>query len=228
MTSPRTPLMTLGQRIRHVQQSIDAMTLRERLLVFAAALMLMGGAWEAFLAAPLAAREAIASSKIVDTRERIDQIEESLALAAQGIGGGMSDNFDRLRDLRRRVEEGDESVRVFTSDLVDPAQMRFVLEDLIRRQQGLELVRASNLGARPLIDEQSPAAEETGPMLYRHGFQLELEGSYLDCLAYLEAVERLPWQIYWAGLNLETEEHPRIRITLEIHTLSLEEDWIGV
>jgi MSHA biogenesis protein MshJ len=58
--------------------------------------------------------------------------------------------------------------------------------------------------------------------------QLVLEGTYLDCLKYLEAVERLPWQLYWGSLQLETQRHPRTRISIELHTLSLEEEWIGV
>lgn len=216
--------------LKKLIQSIDALTLRERLFVFAAALMIVGGAWEAFLAAPLEAREARASARIEQTRQRLAQLDESLEIAAQGIGAGMSDQFERLRALRRRVEESGEAVRVFTSDLVDPAQMRLVLEDLIRRQRGLTLVRAKNLDVEPLIDRDpdGAAAADDEPMLYRHGLVLELEGSYLDCLAYLESVERLPWKIYWSRLALETEAHPRIRITLELNTLSFEEEWLGV
>ena len=30
------------------------------------------------------------------------------------------------------------------------------------------------------------------------------------------------------GLNLETLEHPRLRISIELNTLSLEEEWLGV
>ena len=223
--------MKLKPRLEKLTKAIDALTLRERLFVFAAMLIVVGGAWEALLAGPLQAREEIATRKIETTRERLEQLDQSVALAAQGIGDGMSNQFDTLRTLRRQVEEGEESVRIFTSDLVDPSQMRFVLEELIQRQHGLELVRASNLEVRPLIDSDTSTAAAAGddrPMLYRHGLVLELEGSYLDCLAYLAEVERLPWHIFWGSLELETEQHPRNRITLELYTLSLEEEWIGV
>ena len=223
--------MMLLERFRKLMQAVDALTLRERLFILGAMLLVVGGLWEAFLAAPLAAREAAAASGIEATRERIAQLDDAIALAAQGIGGGMSEDFDRLQILRRRVADGQESVRIFTSDLVDPAQMRFVLEDLIGRQGGLELVSARNLEVRPLI-EQAPdttgAARGDGPMLYQHGLVLELEGSYLQFLAYLEAVERLPWQLYWSRLDLETIDYPQMRFVLELHTLSLEEEWIGV
>jgi len=223
--------VTVAQKIKTLMQSVDALTLRERLFVLAAALIVVAGAWEAFLAGPLQVREEIALSKVNSTSLRLAQLDQSVELAAEGIGGGMSNNFDRLNTMRRQVLEGEESVRIFMSDLIDPAQMRYVLEDLIGQQRGLKLISASNIEVRPVI-EPDPAAgaasDEAGSMLFRHGLVIEVEGSYLDCLAYLEAIERLPWQLYWGRLNLQTLEHPLTKVTIELHTLSLEEDWIGV
>jgi MSHA biogenesis protein MshJ len=216
------------ERSRKLVQAVDALTLRERLFILAAMLLIVGGLWEAILAAPLAAREAAATSNIEAARERLAQLDDAIALAAQGIGGGMSDDFERLQILRRRVAEGQESVRIFTSDLVDPAQMRFVLEDLIGRQGGLDLVSARNLEVLPLIEQAAETAGGDGPMLYQHGLVLELEGGYLEFLAYLDAVAKLPWQLYWSRLDLETIDYPKMRFVLELHTLSLEEEWIGV
>jgi MSHA biogenesis protein MshJ len=78
-------------------------------------------------------------------------------------------------------------------------------------------------GARSDRAEQSDA-----PKLYRHSFVLNLRGSYLDCLRYLEDVERLPWHIYWSRLDVETDEYPVNDIVIELATLSLDEEWIGV
>ncbi len=227
--------MNVHPRVTKIIQTIDALTLRERLFVFAAMLAIVAGAWEALLASPLEAREAAAQLKIETTRERLEDLDQALQVAAQGIGAGMTGHFDRLQTLRRSVAEGEESLRIFTSDLVDPAQMRLVLEDLIERQSDLELVRAANLEVRPLIEPdeaqleaQDEASNDDTPTLYRHGFVLELEGSYLDCLAYLTEVERLPWQLYWHSIRLDSQNPPRNRIVIELYTLSLEEDWIGV
>lgn len=223
--------MTVRAKIIKLMQSVDALTLRERLFVFAALLAVVAGVWEALLASPLAAREAAAQVKIETTRGRLDELDQALQLAAQGIGGGMTGHFDRLQTLRRDVTAREESLRIFTSDLIDPAQMRLVLEDLIERQSGLELVRAANMEVRPLIEPdqtQGEAPADDAPILYRHGLVLELEGRYLDCLAYLTEVERLPWQIYWHSIRLDEQNPPRNRIVIELYTLSLEEDWIGV
>ena len=220
--------MKLGERLRKLQVSVDALTLRERLMLFVGVLVVAGGLWEALLAGPLEAREIVASGQIEAASNRLEQLDQAMILAAQGIGDGMPAHLERMRFLEQQVEATEETVRVFTSDLVNPTEMRSVLEELIDRQQGLRLVRASNFEVRPLIERDESADESDGPMLYRHGLQLELEGSYLDCLEYLDAVERLPWQLYWGALNLSAQDYPNNAITIEIFTLSLDQEWIGV
>jgi hypothetical protein len=111
-----------------------------------------------------------------------------------------------------------------------------VLEELLRQQDGLKLVRAVNRKAEPVVAEPEPAPgapteappRSAAPTLYRHSLVLELKGSYLDCLRYLAAVERLPWHIYWSRLELAADQYPVNDIRIEIATLSLDEEWIGV
>lgn len=226
------------ERVVKLSQSVDRLSLRERLFLFAAALFVLGGLWEAVLAAPLAAREQLANGKVTALQERLRKLDESLNLAAAGASEGVPDQLARLRALRETVQAHDEEVRVFTTDLVDPAEMRLVLEELLRRQDGLTLLRAVNRPAEPMLDDdeaqgppaaaRAPAAESDAPKLYRHSLVLELRGSYLDCLRYLASVERLPWNVYWSRLELSTDEYPVNHITIELTTLSLDEEWIGV
>ena len=220
--------MKPGERIAKLNTAVDALTLRERLMVLAGVVVVIGGLWEAVLAGPLEARERVAASQIEATRNRLQQLDEAMVLAAAGIGEGMPEQLARLAALEDAVARGAESLRSVTSDLIDPTQMRDVLEALIERQQGLTLVRAGNVEVVQMIERDAAARATDEPMLYRHGLTLELEGSYLDCLAYLAAVEALPWRLYWSALQLTMREYPVNSITIEIHTLSLDEDWIGV
>jgi MSHA biogenesis protein MshJ len=217
-------------RLRKLEQRIDALTLRERLFLLAAGLAIAAGLWESLLTGPLAAREQRASKQVAALQQQLAQINDSIGTAAEGMNEGMAGNQERLELLRKRVDAADEEVRVFTSDLVDPAQMRLVLEDLIRQQQGLKLLSLNNIQVRPMLveDKGVDGARAGATKLYRHGVTLVVEGSYLQCLEYLSALEHLPWQLYWARLELEAGEYPANRILIELHTLSLEEDWIGV
>jgi MSHA biogenesis protein MshJ len=226
------------QRIAKLAQSVDRLSLRERLSLLAAGLFVVGGLWEAVLAAPLAAREQIANDKVAALQDQLQKLDASLSVAAAGASEGVPEQLERLVALRASVQSRDEELRVFTTDLVDPTQMRVVLEELLRRQGGLTLVSAVNRPAQPVLDDggadesaatpSNEANSSTAPKLYRHSFVLRLRGHYLDCLRYLEDVERLPWQIYWSRLELSTDEYPVNDILIEVATLSLDEEWIGV
>jgi MSHA biogenesis protein MshJ len=224
------------QRLEKLLETVDRLTLRERLSLFAALLAVMGGAWEAMLAAPLDVHAA--GARIEALQQRLATLNESIAAAAEGENQDMPIELDRLNSLRDRVAKGDAEVKLLTSDLVDPKQMRSVLEELIRRQSGLRLISATNLAPQPLFeDAAAPAGEgETtepppvsdAPKLFRHTLVLKLEGSYLDCVAYLEAVERLPWRLYWGRIEVESGDYPKNAIVIELRTLSLDQEWIGV
>jgi MSHA biogenesis protein MshJ len=223
------------QRLTKLSQSVDRLSLRERLLLLGAALFIVGGLWEAVLAAPLTARERLANDKVTALQARLLELDSALSAAAAGVSEGVPDQLARLHALRESVQARDEEMRVFTTDLVDPAQMRVVLEELLRRQEGLTLVSAVNLPALPVLEGAPPdQANEVGaeasdaPKLYRHSFVLKLRGNYLDCLRYLQEVERLPWHIYWSRLELNVDEYPLNDIVIELATLSLDEEWIGV
>lgn len=216
-------------RVHEVARKIDALTLRERVFVLAAALAVVGGLWEALLGGPLHAREQRASLKVENLSQRLEQLNQSMAATADGMNDGAPDRLERLQVLRQRLQETEESVRIFTSDLVDPTQMRRVLEDLLYRQGGLRLISMSNLDGRALVEESEDSEPtDDGPRLYRHGLVVVMEGAFLDCLDYLQAIERLPWQLYWGRFELEADDFPVNRILIELHTLSLEEEWIGV
>lgn len=221
-----SPRERIGALIRHV----DALSLRERIFVLAAILMVSGAVWEGLLNGPLEARTEAARDSIIATADRLAQLDEAIVIAAAGLDGGIGNRVEMLQSLREAVSAREEELRVFTSDLVGPAQMRLVVEDLIERQSSLKLVRTHNVSAAPLLEvseaEGGRASDETN--LYLHGLVIELEGSYLDLLAYLESIEQLPWRIFFARLDLESLEHPRLKITLELNTLSLEEEWLGV
>jgi MSHA biogenesis protein MshJ len=228
------------QRFVKLTQSVDRLSLRERLFLFAATLFVVGGLWEAVLASPLGAREQLANDKVTALQGRLVELDASLSAAAAGASEGVPDQLARVAALRASVQAREEEMRVFTSDLVDPSQMRVVLEELLRRQDGLTLVSAVNLAAQPVFDDEDAAATSAdpasavaaapsdAPKLYRHSFVLKLRGNYLDCLRYLEDVERLPWHIYWSRLELDVDEYPVNDIVIELVTLSLDKEWIGV
>lgn len=74
-----------------------------------------------------------------------------------------------------------------------------------------------------------PASEPSAKpreLLYRHGVEIVLQGSYLDMVNYMQALEALPVQLFWGGARLDAQQYPDARLTLTLYTLSMDEQWM--
>jgi MSHA biogenesis protein MshJ len=57
--------------------------------------------------------------------------------------------------------------------------------------------------------------------------ELTVSGAYLDILAYLQDLERLPTQLYWGDLGLDSQ-YPTMTVRIVVYTMSLDRAWLSV
>lgn len=213
---------------------IDALSLRERALLFAAVLVVLFMLWNQLFFAPLEQRRAQLSKRLEATSTQLAQINRQVStLAAQGQQDPNRALQARLQRLREEHAGLDERLESVTLGLVPPRDMARVLEEVLERQQALTLVHLENLGAEPLFEparevDNTEKAAHGLPRLYRHGLRIEFQGTYQGTLDYLQALEALPHNLFWGGLELRVTEYPMARVGLTVYTLSLREGWIGV
>jgi MSHA biogenesis protein MshJ len=101
--------------------------------------------------------------------------------------------------------------------------MTQVIHDVLSRQQGVTLISLRSIAPRELADSSGTGAPN-GP--YVHSVVLVMQGQYLDVLAYLQALEGLPWHFYWQSLELDATHYPVTRVTVRLGTVSMSHDWI--
>jgi MSHA biogenesis protein MshJ len=130
---------------------------------------------------------------------------------------------DEMESLQSRLQE-------VTGELISPQDMARFLEQLLVQEKQLTLLRLQTLDVRPLLgrDSEEGVQQVSEVGLHRHGFAIEFSGSYLATLRYLESLESLPWRFFWDSVSYEVLDFPESVVRLELHTLSLSEDWIGV
>ena len=210
-------------RVAPLLAKIDALSLRERLLVLLSCLLVIAALWYTLLMQPLAQRAAQSRTEIVALEDRIAAANRSLEEQIMQLGGGGTEHRSRIASLQRRIDEINKTLGNHAAELIDPAEMARVLEGVLKEQSRLDLVRIRNTTPESL----SVGDDEDAATFYRHGLEIEVEGSYAACLAYLDAIEALPWRLYWQMLEIEVIEYPHNRIRLEVSTLSVDEEWIG-
>ena len=213
----------IREAVQPALDRLDALSLRERLLILLTTLVLCAALWHTLFMQPLAQRASSTRTELAALEGRISAANSSLEEQILQLAGGGDEHRSRIASLRTRIDEINTQLGNHAAELIDPAEMARVLESVLREQSRLTLVRIRNLTP----DSLSAGEEASSVTFYRHGLEIEVEGTYAACLEYLNAVEALPWRLYWQVLELDVIEYPRNRIRLEVSTLSVEEEWIG-
>jgi MSHA biogenesis protein MshJ len=55
-----------------------------------------------------------------------------------------------------------------------------------------------------------------------------VSGTYLQAVAYLRDLEKLPRKVFWDELEIVVGDYPQAEISLTVYTLSHRKGWIGV
>jgi len=228
----------MKKTLRLVLARFDAMSLRERVLVYAAAGLVVVYLGNALFISPLARQKGFYDGQIVEQRAEIlrlrGQIESLRSAAAQDPDAAAK---VRIRQIQARIGAIDANLQGVQKKLVAPGNMSGLIQDLLRRNPRIELLGLKSLPRVPLLLRENaapvaaPRAAQAGKSAaagngYKHGVEITLAGSYLDLLGYLTQLEALPWTMYWDKLSIEVEEHPRARLVLVLYTLSLDESWL--
>ena len=213
---------------------VNDMSLRERGMIFVTLLIVLYVFAHHLLFAPLLEEQKLLQSQLQGKRTQMQGIEAQIQAVATEGQGASGAKHAQIQALEERLSSADKDLAKTTSGLVSPKEMTRVVEELLARNRNLRLIRVENLPPVPLMDEAQPAqsnaaaARAPDAVIYKHGARVEMEGSYLEILNYLRALERLPWKFFWGQVNLKSEKYPVSRLTLVLYTLSTREGWIAI
>ncbi len=229
---------------------IDALSLRERALVAVAGVAAIVFIVYMGVIDPANVRERALRDGIVQQRAQIAAID---AEVAQKEAAAKADPDAALRVrlalLKADNEKRRAALRNTQAGLVPPANMSKLLNQMVQQNGKLRLVSLKTLppagttdgnfavtadeaggpvAPAGVLSKILPGTEKPQPLLYRHGVEVVLQGSYGDMVAYMEALERMPAQVFWGRAVLDATEHDKTTLALTLYTLSLDEKWIAL
>ena len=224
-----TALNDVSRRLGPLLERFDALAVRERGMIFAAAVVVVYFSWQSLLMDPLLARGRQAEQRLVEAREQMAAIDEAGAAASDDP---LVIAARRNLALKGKLGELEAELQTVAQGYVAPERVADLLREILARQQGLTLVSLANLPVESLSqapsarDEQAIAADDRGPFL--HPVEMVVEGDYPSVVAYLRALEALPWRIHWQRLELNVDNYPVNRVRIVIGALSLSREWMKV
>ncbi|MGZ8293083.1 MAG: hypothetical protein ACXW2U_05670 [Telluria sp.] len=228
-------------RLMVLAARIDALSLRERAMVFAAAAAAIVFVAYSVMLGPLFERQKALRTQIDQARNNIGGIDAEITAKVQGFA---VDPDAPNRALLARVN-GDiaalgAELRAMEQGMVAPERVAALLESILAANGKLSLVSMRTLPVSPVTETSyNPAAAtaaaatpgaEPAPapvtLLYRHGVEITLRGNYLDMVGYMNALEAMPTRMLWGSAVLDVEEYPNSRLTLTLYTMSLDRKWM--
>jgi len=63
--------------------------------------------------------------------------------------------------------------------------------------------------------------------VFKHAVVMQLSGGFFETKQFIEALEALPWRLYWDSLEYSVSQYPSAIITLQVYTLSTDEGAFG-
>src|SRR5471032_2856084 len=234
---------------------LDAMSLRERAMVFTAVTCAVLFIAYSMVLEPLLAQQKKLLADISQQQNQIGGIDGEIT---QKIAAFQNDPDAPVRqhldDVRHQIADADASLRLLSMKTLPVAGLG---------EQGFKEVAdakdaKSGPAAAPAVPTvvaaaltlagvtpppapggaavaapvpapvAAPAASVAKPreLLYRHGVEIELQGNYLDMVNYMSALEALPQQLFWGSAKLDAEQYPQAKLTLTLYTMSLDDQWM--
>lgn len=180
----------------------------------------------------------LANESLYSDQENIERINSKVAVQIQNtLATQHQDPNEILRkELVVLSEEADRlqgQISLLTQALVAPKQMVKLLESVLTQDKQLKLISLINLPEQGMnVYEESrkenESDDETDSLIYKHGFEIELEATYDSSIAYLKRLDKLPWQLFWQTLEYESTQYPKGRLKIRIYTLSMSKAVLGV
>jgi len=225
--------------------SLEARKIEERLVVLVMVVIFTGYGWLLLVSDPMGAEQDqvtrrinALNAQIVEEANRFVNIQQNYNADPNAFAR------NRQQELQQQTLEVDERLRALYGQLIQPRQMAEVLTTILQRETTLKLVSlenqpsailtsASSGAATPLVGEAVIGADDgldqnTGIQVYRHGLRMTFEGNYIETIRYLRSLENLDTSFFWQTLDYDVVAWPVARITLDIFTLSTQQEWIGV
>jgi len=215
---------------------IDALSLRERLMVFVAAIVVAVYLVFALSIEPGQKREKMLTAQTLQQRNELQVLQQQVQVLGKRMADPDGASRTRRDDLQVQIAAIDDSLKSMQHSLVPAQRMNTLLQSMLARNPRLQLVSMRTLPLSTLVEKRAGAPEAAAAdkqalsegNVFKHGVEVRVAGSYADLYDYLQRLEKLPARMFWSRATLNAGDYPKVTLTVTIYTLSLDKAWLEV
>lgn len=228
----------IKHQLKSISTYLHALSLRERILVLLVLVTVIYVIWDGLFQTKFdqdyLRLQNIQRQNLQQQQEIDIQLEQNAALLLERNRTKKQTN-QIISKAREQLKQTQEQLDNVFETLVPPNKITALLRSLLLETNGLTLVSLKNEPAKnitpqlkTLDDQQEVAPSVLSTSLYEHAATIKLSGNYQQLYQYLSALEHSKWRLFWDQLNYNVTEYPIAEITIRVHTISMDEHWIGM
>lgn len=204
-------------------EKYNALTSRERYLILMTVFLCLFFGWYGLIFQPT-------QKKLIEIKNELQTVtlkiatqrQMSIELESRQKNDPNVEKQKQLVQLKTEYQKWQNNLSLANKNLIKPTAMIPFLNDLLQQDNRLSLITFDKLPTIISIDlgEQQ--------IIYKHGLTLQFNGNYQATLEYLQKLEASNWHFFWDSIHYQVTEYPLAKVSLNLHTLSLEKSWLHV
>ena len=136
---------------------------------------------------------------------------------------------NQLVSLKAENEMLEDTIKTKAHKMIDPKEMVAILKNLVEQTKNLSIIKMESLAPKLLFKPvENQSQEPKAIQVYEHPFRMEISGGFHEVYEFLKKIEDRKMNIFWDELIYEVETYPKAIVKIIVHTLSLEEGFVGV
>lgn len=127
---------------------------------------------------------------------------------------------EEIANLEQQKKDINERIYLVANTLVTPKQMPEMLGNILTEKDNMKIQNLHNRPSENIVFEN----HFSDVQLFKHGVSLEITTDYPSLVDYLNALDAMPWKLYWENLDFEVHNYPKGKLNIDIYTLSTTEE----
>jgi len=211
-----------------IEKIFNAITLRERIIVFSALVICAISITYFWVLEPAFMKQdnltkglqkSYQQEKLLNTE--ISQVKQQLQLdPLEEINNKITFSQGVLKSLDKQLED-----KLFK--FIHTQKMPIALTKVLAKTPGVKINALKSLPVKVFNGSNKSNVESTQNIFYQHTLEVTIQGDYNAIYQYLLNVERLSEKFYWYSLDYQVSNYPIAEVTIQIYTLSDQQDLVS-
>lgn len=184
---------------------IDSLSVRERIFLFISILVVCGALADTFWLTPALLAHKQLLVQLDQQSTELQRLRNTLSSSARPMDASQSVRA-QLQQTQADMEQVDLAVRKLLPGAAGATPLAQALVHLLRRHQGLALVRTTALAPEVAGPGNSQGASSLPPGLTRQGVALTVSGPYAELTRYVASLELAMPNVRWGTLSLVSDK----------------------